>query len=591
MTDEQQNFGLKAFQPWAIHIGAWIVALCCGGLRTWTGRDLMTQDGIPYLEIGEAFMDGNWFQATNAYWGPLYGWLQGFIAWMVKPNIKWEYPLAHLVNFLLFLIGLSVFQLFMHKLISATRGIQGHQEEGKWEMIHEWCILLTGNALYIWSGINLITVDLITPDLMLAIFTMTAAIILLDLDGNPLRTSCWIKLGITLGVAYWVKSPVIPLTVCLYILLVFIYRRKTDVLLRWLLSLVVFLLIAMPYVFLLHERYGYWTFGDSGRLNYLWQVNNEDRYVHWQGDDPQYGEPVHPTRRLDSSPVVYEFDEPFDVTYAPWFDPAYWYSGADPRLDIFAHSKRIAQNVLRMMIMLIFLYPVAWMGLLALWWEGAISIARWQRLRLVIFWAALPLIMYLQILVLPRYISSFLAILFITAIAMIRIPTIYSARRLARAVILTIAAVMLISTVMVTAMSLPALRKFRGRYQPTILMSLTSEKKTLMPGKNIPNWEIASAIHELGIKSGDKIAFLGGALVNTYWARLARVEIIAEIVPWDMLEYWELTETEIKEMDHQFADMNVKALVTREYGFVKPSGWQQIGKSDFFMKWINVDPD
>ena len=45
----------------------------------------MGPDGISYLDIGDAYLRGDWYVAVNAMWSPFYSWLAGFWLMLFKP--------------------------------------------------------------------------------------------------------------------------------------------------------------------------------------------------------------------------------------------------------------------------------------------------------------------------------------------------------------------------------------------------------------------------------------------------------------------------------------------------------------------------
>ena len=72
-----------------------------------------------------------------------------------------------------------------------------------------------------------------------------------------------------------------------------------------------FICLAGPWIALLSHTTGRFTTGDAGRLNYAWYVNGIfGGGQHWQGEDKNQGEALHPTRRLHQDPLVFEFAEP-----------------------------------------------------------------------------------------------------------------------------------------------------------------------------------------------------------------------------------------------------------------------------------------
>jgi hypothetical protein len=57
--------------------------------------------------------------AINAYWSPLYSWLIAIALQLGKPTLRWEYPLLHLLNFLIFIVALAGFEFFWSGLLAA----------------------------------------------------------------------------------------------------------------------------------------------------------------------------------------------------------------------------------------------------------------------------------------------------------------------------------------------------------------------------------------------------------------------------------------------------------------------------------------
>ncbi len=94
------------------------------------------------------------------------------------------------------------------------------------------------------------------------------------------------------------------------------------------------IVLTVPWMVALRVATGHWTAGESGTLNFAWEMCGAERWTHWQGEPGTIGQPLHPTRRVVTAPAVYEFAGPIASasTYAPWYDPAYWYRGVKPSL-------------------------------------------------------------------------------------------------------------------------------------------------------------------------------------------------------------------------------------------------------------------
>ena len=53
----------------------WLAAAALGAIHTWAARHNMNADGMSYLDLADAWREGRWAEAINAYWSPLYSWL------------------------------------------------------------------------------------------------------------------------------------------------------------------------------------------------------------------------------------------------------------------------------------------------------------------------------------------------------------------------------------------------------------------------------------------------------------------------------------------------------------------------------------
>ncbi len=86
-------------------------------------RYAMWPDGVNYLEMGDAYLRGDWNAAINGLWSPLYSWILALAMLLFKPSIYWEFPLVHVVNFVIYLVALASFQFFLHELVRYGRSL------------------------------------------------------------------------------------------------------------------------------------------------------------------------------------------------------------------------------------------------------------------------------------------------------------------------------------------------------------------------------------------------------------------------------------------------------------------------------------
>jgi hypothetical protein len=100
---------------------AFAVVVVVGFIRVWVGRYSMTPDGMCYLDLGNAFLHRKWFDVVNGYWSPLYAWLLGAALSVAKPARWWEFPVAHAVNFVIYLAAFAGFEFFVRSLLQQLR--------------------------------------------------------------------------------------------------------------------------------------------------------------------------------------------------------------------------------------------------------------------------------------------------------------------------------------------------------------------------------------------------------------------------------------------------------------------------------------
>ena len=85
--------------------------------RLGAGRFLMTHDGVSYLDMGDAYLRGDWHTAINCYFNPLYAWIQALARFVLRPSMYWEYPVVHLVNYGIFVVTVFAFEYFLQGLL------------------------------------------------------------------------------------------------------------------------------------------------------------------------------------------------------------------------------------------------------------------------------------------------------------------------------------------------------------------------------------------------------------------------------------------------------------------------------------------
>jgi len=90
----------------------------------------------------------------------------------------------------------------------------------------------------------------------------------------------------------------------------------------------------------------------------------------------------------------------------------------------------------------------------------------------------------------------------------------------------------------------------------------------------------------MGLEKGDRVGVVGYAF-DSYWARLARVKIVAEMPGWDADELWFGDEATRESIVAAFAGAGVRAVVAeRVPRYARLRGWQQVGRTSCWIRQI-----
>jgi hypothetical protein len=128
----------------------------------------------------------------------------------------------------------------------------------------------------------------------------------------------------------------------------------------------------------------------------------------------------------------------------------------------------------------------------------------------------------------------------------------------------------------IAAFNLEGLRTFSGggnRHQ------LTSEKH------RSPSWpgEVAEELQKMGLRRGDKTAVIGYAF-DSYWARLARLSIVAEMFGWEADPFWLGSPSFQAGIVDAFRSTGADAIVAEDVpSYARLNGWRQIKDTNHFV--------
>ena len=580
-----------------IRVWFWIFAIIAGASQVWVARDTIATDGISYLDMGDAAAHGNWRALVNGYWSPGYPAAVGLGLAAARPAPEHEFAVMHAVNFAIFLFALASFEFFLRSLMAMT-GSEGG--------LAPWLLQIVGYLLFAWIALDLITLTVTSPDMFLAAFVFLSTGILLRIAAGSAGWGSYLTFGATLGLGYYAKAPLFPLSFVFLALGVIAGWKARVPLRRSLLAVLAFAIVASPLVTLLSIDKHRLTFGDSGKLNYAWYVDGAT-YRHWQGDPlgahsevaPKWtagpvssGTPLHATRKILDSPSVYEFSGPVAGTYPVWYDPSYWNDGIRAQFDLRQEIRKIITNVRFLYALTLNVHasqlignghayllfsPIVATVFLALFYVAVRrggKFAFWPIAWLTVLPAVAALCMYALVYCEPRHVAPFLALLFVGLFASIRIPE----RAISDRTAAIFGSAVLAGFVLTAGL---------GVGKTVYAAARDIAHKDASPSEP---WQVARGLQQLGFGAGTKVASLDYANHDQVkWARLAHASIVAEVFS-DAFStredaYWNADDATKAKVIDAFAKVGADVIVSRRIpqNVPLPAGWEQIGATRYFV--------
>jgi hypothetical protein len=553
-----------------LEVGFWVLAILLGFFHAWADHHyLVNADAMSYLDIAEAYVRRDWSNAVNAYWSPLYSWLIALALLVVKPSPYWKFAVLHLVNFAMYLFVLGCFGFLIRELVRVQR-VRG--PELGLVTVPDWALLTLGYSLVIWSSLFLVTVQLESPDMLVAAFVYFATGILVRIRRDPSRWLPYVVLGVVLGLGFLAKSVMMPLTAVFLLGCVFAAGNLRRALPRVALAGAFFLLVIGPFVFAMSQSKGYLTTGRTGRLNYLWAIN---RVINnnWQGEEPGSGIPAHTTRKIFADPPAFEFAEPVGGTYPVWYDPTYWYEGSVSHFDLKEQLKVVATGVSSYYELfqewgLQYGLAVALLSFYLLSRRGRRIIYDLKDHWTLLLPAIGGLGLYALVNVQGRYVASFMVLLWLALFAAVRLPQNPDSERLIKVVMVVLAGSIVLTTLASSTREIAV----------TIRHLVRGEDPAAHE-----QWQVAEGLRELGLVSSDKVAFIGHS-TRGFWAHLLQLRIVAEVRRDKIGDFWEADANRKNQLLNAFAATGVKAVVAEK----PPAGsdltnWRRIRKTDYYV--------
>ena len=549
-----------------------ILAISLAGLHAWAAitSQSMNADGIAYLDIGDAYFRADWENAINPVWPPLYSWLLGLVNAILKPSMVWEFPTAHIINFFIFLGAMLSFEFMWGKL----GDFKSSENQNGLLSLPPWAWWAVGYSLFIWTSLSLIQIWAVTPDMLMAALLYLAAGLVIDIRNGSRKFRTFFFLGLVLGLGYLAKTFMFSIALVFLVLCLVLVYPSWKSFAKVILSTGVFLLVCLPFIFLISTKIGKLTIGEAGTVTYVRYVHGIP-FPHWQGDPSNQIVLSHPSRVIHQSPLIYEFSEPIGGTYPISTDPSYWYEGVEMRFDLGNQLARLLASSLVYLELFFQEQGVLLACVIALYALGQRQ--KYDFLGALRRWAlVIPAVtafgLYGLVLVAGRYIGVFVLLFWADILANIKLPETAPHRSW-----LNILSGIAILGILVNII----LFNLDGynRLNPSTQLNVGEE--TASP----PSWpgEVALALHQQGVNQGDKVGIIGYGF-DSFWARLARVRIVAEMLESQANEFW-LGDNDLQQSVLQaFASTGASAVVA-EYapGYARLEGWRQVRNSNYFI--------
>jgi hypothetical protein len=553
----------------SLRAGFWIAGILLAIAQAWISRYQVSADSISYLDMSDGVLPGSdWHRLINGVWSPLYPAILGVFRRVFNISPQHEIVAGHLLNIAFFLFAFACFEFFLRRAIQkvVTRENSAAQA-GPLAYLPVSLYVSLAYSLFLWGSIAQISLSNLRADMLMSGFVYLAIGILMGMQGSPARWNAYIALGLVLGVGVLAKEPLLPLGILIFGVTIFLVDNWRPAVKMVAASLMIFFAIASLYFVPLSIARGHFTLGESGKFNYLTNVNRARPAWYLQTPGDGIGQFLHAPEKIFSSPPAYAFPVAPLVTHPLRFDPSIWVVGAKPRFLLKDQILALKPTLRKIAQLLFELVPV----ILSV---CALAIVNWKRkLLLPALKTSWPIwliglagcALYVPVRVEPRYIGAFLALFWIGLILSLKIPLSVNRKAIFASTSVLVALILLPFSVQ------SGLRYFQERRAPNA------------------DAQAATQLASLGIRPGDKVARISPTVVDLGIERIARVQIAAEVDNSRTSDFWAAPPSTQNSLLDLFASRGIKAVIAT---FQTPvpanmNGWIHLGSTQYWV-WLPV---
>ncbi len=528
------------------------VFLLFAGAKAYADRYSLNPDAISYLDMADRLLEGHADPLFHSYWSPLYPVTLAAGLKIAGSSADSEFPVLHLVNWFIFVGIACAFAYLLTRLWDNLSTDEPPLQRDPWffRIWAAFCFAL------LWDyGSQFLALSRGNPDGLVAGVAFLAAGLACVIWSRKGSLTTAVLLGLVLGAGYYAKAAMLPIGI--FLLLCLALRNW-----RWVaVSAIVLALVAAPLVLAISRAEHHLTLGEAGRLNYAWSINDVPPHSGWTGVDPSNGAPVHAPRVIVAKPKTLEFASPVIGTHPLWYDPAYWYEGANshfnPRgqLKALVHdagffSDLFTYSLLALTVLVVLLLHRA---------SGFQLRILKDRFPFLLFWPALVIALYAVVALETRYVAPFLVLAFLGCLQMLLSRR---GRGLQKAVLLT-------ATLLIVV---PSAKE--------ALKAASPVRRAHAQAEGYGDVEAAHQLQQLGLKAGDMIGAIDTGF-DFFFAHLAGLRITTAVYEPDT--FWSLDEAGQRAVLQAMGQVGVKAVVA-----AKPASacagsnlWHPLGNSGY----------
>lgn len=518
-------------------------------------RQWINGDSISYMDMGDAIPTGNIGRLINPYWSPLYSALLGLVNAVCKPGPEWEFPAAHLVNFVCFLFAGWAFGYLLRSMWRIL-AFSGSSSDGS---LPRWAFLIIGYSLFLYASLGMVALMRTTPDMLLSGCLYLAAACLIRIRTGEPSIRDFVFLGIALAFGYMAKAIMFPLSLFVLALTLFFGGPARLRIRRTTAAALAFAILSAPLVAAVSRSAHRLTFSETGTVLYMFFIDRLDLY--FQNQTEVVGHAIHPVAKISQDPPVYSFASPHNATYSLWFNPYYWGEGLRPTLRIRTQIGIVLERLREYAHTLLQLAGMA----LAILILGVLVGPRRAIRSMQPFWPilAMGLTLLAAYLFAPpkiedRYIGA--------PIAIVAIALLYGLLRVAR-----LSRIALLSLVALVALNLCAQTAINMR-RDFLDNALKAQRSEV---------DAALALQRLGFTPGTRVAAIS-PWISPGWARLSRLIIVADVPREQAEHFWDLPRERQASALSAFASTGSQAVVAWIGGRKDvPEGWQRLASTPY----------